>query len=80
MPANSLPGVPKIIRTWSSCKNESYITYQCSELPLLPPQLPSGTPLTVAEAAVRGGIDIYVATSDHSGHSTCHTNCVRSAY
>ena len=80
VPANSLPGVPKIIRTWSSCKNESYITYQCSELPLLPPQLPSGTPVTVAEAAVRGGIDIYVATSDHSGHSTCHTNCVRSAY
>ena len=68
VPANSLPGVPKIIRTWSSCKNESYVTYQCSELPLLPPRLPPSTPVSVAEAAVRGGIDIYVATSDHSGH------------
>ena len=68
VPANSLPGVPRLIRTWSDCTNESFITYQCSELPLLPPRLPPSTPAAVAEAALRGGVDVYVATSDHSGH------------
>lgn len=56
------------MRTWAKCQNESYVTYQCSRFPLLPPRMPIGTAPSVAAAAVSGGIDVYVATSDHFGH------------
>ena len=72
VPAGSLPEVPRAHQTEYVCEaGNSYITFQCSDILLLPPPVasrlsPQPTGASVARDA--RALDILVATYDHFGH------------